>query len=328
MGWFDELFGFVESSPEHVRAQVVVEGETLRSLANGRRFGIGRLDTPRLAELQAACAGLPRRGPCTRREVVADVRALHRERGSAGAVFQVASQFNLLEMISPQVLPEQGITGYIKDLTQGPACALAAAPATLYRCHLVPVGGRPGQRADAQLDMLADLGAALPGGPHWRMQNGYVLADEAQLRRIAALLRGLEAEPLRGLLRVGVHADVEVVGAGHRVTQVYASALPVSYNHAPAALWEPFARLVLEAAYDATLCAAHLSAERSGCRTVYLTLLGGGAFGNPSAWILDAMTHAAARHAQSGLDIAVVSYGRSQPEVAAWCAAAPAVDTP
>ena len=43
-----------------------------------------------------------------------------------------------------------------------------------------------------------------------------------------------------------------------------------------AKLWEPLARLVLEAAYEATL----LAALRQGSRVVFLTLLGGGVFKN------------------------------------------------
>ena len=38
----------------------------------------------------------------------------------AGALFQVASQFNLLEMVSPDVTPEHGVSGYAHDLTLGP----------------------------------------------------------------------------------------------------------------------------------------------------------------------------------------------------------------
>ena len=47
-----------------------------------------------------------------------------------GALFQVASQFNALEMISPTVTPEEGATRYEHDRTQGPACAMAAGAAT------------------------------------------------------------------------------------------------------------------------------------------------------------------------------------------------------
>ncbi len=50
----------------------------------------------------------------------------------SGALFQVASQFNLLKMIGPSVTPEDGVTRYESDRTQGPACAIAAGAATIY----------------------------------------------------------------------------------------------------------------------------------------------------------------------------------------------------
>jgi hypothetical protein len=43
--------------------------------------------------------------------------------------------------------------------------------------------------------------------------------------------------------------------------------------------WEAFASLVLQAAYEATMFAAVLNAQR-GASNVVLTRLGGGAFGN------------------------------------------------
>jgi hypothetical protein len=65
--------------------------------------------------------------------VTGDVRQMHRSPENAGALFQVASQFNLLEMTSYNVTPEQGVTRYKDDHTQGPACAIAAGAATIYR---------------------------------------------------------------------------------------------------------------------------------------------------------------------------------------------------
>jgi hypothetical protein len=40
-------------------------------------------------------------------------------RGGEGALFQVASQFNALEMTGPSVTPEDGVTPYQGDHTQG-----------------------------------------------------------------------------------------------------------------------------------------------------------------------------------------------------------------
>ena len=57
--WFEELFGFVETSPEVVREQLRCEGTQLRSLANGAVFEAGRLETPSLAELRHVMSRAP-----------------------------------------------------------------------------------------------------------------------------------------------------------------------------------------------------------------------------------------------------------------------------
>ena len=83
------------------------------------------------------------------------------------SLFQVASQFNLLEMASPAMTPERGVDIYYNDPTQGegssdgpnrdvrlkyfrgtlkgPACSVCAIGATLYRNYFVPVGNREGR---------------------------------------------------------------------------------------------------------------------------------------------------------------------------------------
>jgi len=103
-----------------------------------------------------------------------------------------------------------------------------------------------------------------------------------------------EVDGLRQRLRIGVQWDtlVTIRGSTHTVTQAYCSALPVAYSRHSPDRWEPFARLVLEAAYETTLCAAVLNARSSGNNRVYLTLLGGGAFGNRTGWITDAVERA------------------------------------
>ena len=304
-GWFSRLMGFVERGPEHVRQRLALEGSTVRSLVNGAALDCGWLETPRLDELRALSRALPDLGPSCVSEVVGDVGAMHRDPRNAGALFQAASQFNLLEMVGPSVTPEQGLGIYSSDKTQGPACAIACGGGTIYRNYFAPVGGGLGQTADRQIDCLADLGAALGSG-HYSMRNGYALASRAGLEAIGRQLSDADAatqEQLRGLLRVGIQHDVQVVGTNHRVTQIYGSALPVAYREHGRRLWEPFARLVLEASYEATLLAAAIWQPTP----VYLTLLGGGAFGNDDVWIEDAVVRAVER--VRGLDIRIVSYG-------------------
>ncbi|MFT7464735.1 MAG: hypothetical protein ACI9EF_003094 [Pseudohongiellaceae bacterium] len=320
--WFEDLVGFPETNGDAVRSQLELQGELLHSRVNGSEHRCGRLELLSLAELRSRAAELDGTGSLTVREVVGDVQQLHALADSAGALFQAASQFNLLEMTSPSVTPEAGVGIYENDRTQGPACAVAAGAGTIYRNYLVPLGGQLGQTAARQLDALADLGAAL--GNHdsclWDMRNGYALASADGLAAINAQLTASTADKLdelRTKLRIGVQWDVEVTlpGAGHLVTQVYGSALPVAYGEPPTAQWEPFARLVLEASYEATLWAAVLNREASGNRRVFLTLLGGGVFGNRIEWILDAIERALRLAGDCDLDVGIVSYGSSNPAV-------------
>jgi hypothetical protein len=309
--WFRELTGLPNDRPETVRAGVVIQGDTLLFPESGRRLQAGKLATPMLADLPAPPVG-PRRIKVS--EVVANVTALHADPSNAGALFQVASQFNLLEMISPEITPDQGISRYSLDRTQGPACALACAAGTIYRNYLVPVLGRVGQSADRQLDMLADMGHALgnDGGAFWRMQNGYALPQRGGLAAVAARIALADRKVLTGRLRVGVQEATEVTlpGKGHLVHQVYASALPIAYANEPVADWEPFASLVLDAAYESTMAAA----LACGARRVFLTRLGGGAFGNPPEWITRAIASAVNLYQAADLEVCLVSHGRADPQ--------------
>ena len=316
--WFHTLTGFAETSYEDTRHRLEVTGERLRSTINGRSWAIGTLETPSLGELRAVAAPLlvaiP--GKLSVTNVSGDVRAMHRDRANAGALFQVASQFNLLEMTGPEVTPEMGVTRYQYDATQGPACAIAAGAATVYRNYFAPVDGGIGQRHDRQIDCLRDVGVALgnKGGALWTMRNGYALCTKDGLDaidgRLAALGEG-GVDDLRDRLRIGVHWSVEATeadGAPLLVSQAFCSGLPVSYTGVPRHLWRSFATLVLEGAYEATLWAAVLNAQRHASPLVYLTRIGGGAFGNDVAWIDHAMRRALRMVEGAALDVRIVSY--------------------
>lgn len=318
--WFETLTGFPEESPEQVRANISVDGNALKSHVNGKVLICGELETPSLAELRERVdSGGLRGGKISVREVVADVQGLHTDESNAGSLFQVASQFNLLEMMSPSVTPERGVGIYENDHTQGPACAVAAGAGTIYRNYFAIVNGRIGQSAVNQIDCLADVGTALGNsdGRLWEMRNGYALASHGGLVEISNRLRAAsenELDDLRRLLRIGVQWDTQVTikGSGHTVSQAYCSALPVAYSSHPPGLWSEFARLVLEASYEATICAAILNSMRNGNNRLYLTLLGGGAFGNETDWILGGLQRALNLYGHVDLDVAIVSYGSSK----------------
>jgi hypothetical protein len=320
--WFESLTGFREESYEATRARLRLDGQQLVSTVNGARYDVGRLRLVSLAELRQESSLVHGAETASLRleNVVADVRALHREPQNEGASFQVASQFNLLEMVGPDVSPEAGVGRYAYDRTQGPACAIAAGAATIYRNYLVDVDGEKGQTSERQLDAIQDLGAALGNadGDLWTMQNGYLLPSAAGLLTIDERLRSsdeAELDALRGLLRVGWHQAVEVSDrpveqSPHRVSQVFCSALPVSYCQLPKESWQRFACLVLDAAYEATFFCALRNAQHLGHRALYLTCLGGGAFGNEDAWIHAAIARAVGLFSSAPLDVKIVSYGQ------------------
>ena len=323
MTWFLDLTGFHETTAEAARAQLSHDGETLTSHANGRQFHAGPFEMASLQQLRERTAELGDAKPVRLQEIVADAGALHAAPASAGALFQAASQFNMLEMVGQHVTPEAGIAGYEHDRTQGPACAIACGAGTIVRQYFVPCGGGLGQTEERQLDGLADIGRVLGNDAHgyWTMSNGYALANTSGLMALNPVLTGMsgaERDALGARLRLGVQWSTEVTreAAGHRVAQVYGSALPIGYCTAPTELWEPFARLVLDASYEGTLHAARVNAEVTGNRDVFLTLIGGGVFANPVEWILDAIDRALGVRAASGLNVHIVSYGRSNPLIA------------
>ena len=146
MDWFEKLTGFRETDYEETRARLEVGDGKLRSRINGASYGIGDLELVSLQVLrERAKSGGNLPGRVKTSVVTGDVRRMHRAPENAGALFQVASQFNLLEMVSPDVTPEHGVTRYQSDPTQGPACAIAAGVATIYRNYFVPIQGSQGR---------------------------------------------------------------------------------------------------------------------------------------------------------------------------------------
>ncbi|MBZ9610834.1 hypothetical protein [Rheinheimera maricola] len=331
--WFKHLTGFTEQGAAQVQQMLSLENGVLTSRANGKTFQVGHLVTPTLADLKAESAAVMQSSafnaqPISVQEVIADVQSLHADPKNAGALFQVASQFNLLEMINPDVTPDMGVTGYENDRTQGPACAMACGGGLIYRNYFVPVNGEIGQTAERQLNMLDQFEQQLLPlvNEHakqsfeslWQMKNGYALPSAAQLKAINLTLEQLspaKIEELSGSIKIGVQYDTQVTlqNYSHLVSQAYCSAMPVAYSHQSSELWQPLASLILQAAYNATLAAAVINAQRTGNNQVYLTLLGGGAFGNTVEWIIQAIENANDFYKHSGLEIKIISFGRSKP---------------
>jgi hypothetical protein len=321
--WFKGLVGFDEISPQNVRENLTIEETRLKSNVNGRSFQFGTLEIPSLEELklQAAKINVPQ-GKIQVSEIVGNVQELHRDESNRNALFQAASQFNLLEMVGPEVTPEQGVDMYERDYTQGPACAIACGAGTIYRNYFVPLNQELGQSLHNQIDCLALVGKQLQKDKLllWEMRNGYALLNQEGLLNINAQIHKLsfqEREHLKGKLKIGIQWNTEVTisESKHLVSQAYCSALPVAYSQIESIYWESFARLILEATYEATLYTALINLNNTGCHKVYLTLVGGGAFGNDMGWIIDSLHSSLVKFKDSPLDVQIVSYGVSNQDV-------------
>ena len=316
MNWFEKLFGFAEQNPEQVRNNLKLENGLIYSVVNGQSYDPGIFQLPSLAELRKI--EMPQNQKITLSEAIGDVKKLHGEIDNDGALFQAASQFNLLEMASPNAVPENGVGIYDYDKTQGPACAIACGAGTVFRNYFVHVKGQIGQTADLQIDCLEDIEQFFQEGNSklWNMKNGYCFAYDQGLELIRKKMTALnsdEYEYLKGLLKVGIQheAAVTAFAGSSKVTQVYCSGVPVAYSGISSQAWEPFGKMILEATYEATFWAAINNMKKGRTNKVFLTLVGGGVFGNPDSWLYDAITLNLKKFENSGLDVIFVSYGSS-----------------
>ena len=329
--WFEKITGFEELAND-VHEKLTFSEDQIYSQANKRRLHVGPFETVSLNDLRERLSKKKQGKQSSVFEIVrGDAGSLHQSSQNNGTSFQVASQFNCLEMADPEFVPEDGVTIYQHDQTQGPSCAIAAGAGTIYRNYFHPVNGKKGQTEKNQIDTSKSLRAAIAKNLSvaeaalWTVKNGYLFAEEESLKEIDGHLNECSSEDLdtyRGLLEVGVHWDTQVtnepVSRNQRVCQVFCSALPVSYNLYSGGLWEKFAVMILESAYEATLSAARLNCAQTKANKVFLTMLGGGAFGNKERWILSAIARAVRVNQRAGLDIKLVSYSQPSPMLEAF----------
>jgi len=322
--WFRELMGFYEEDPDQVRANINIIDDRVISNVNQKEFIFGHLEILSLKQLISRSKSLDSfNSNISVKEVIGNIQDFHKAKENNGAFFQAASQFNLLEMASPSVTPERGVGIYEGDYTQGPACAVACGSGTIYRNYFVPVNGKIGQTANNQINCLDELGEELGNQNEklWRLQNGYLFTTSENLQKIIHEInkKSPEAyEKLKRKLKIGIQWNTEVTleGTENIVTQAYCSALPIRYNDiSKIDEWESFARLILEATYEATFYAALQNFERTGNNKVFLTLVGGGVFGNNKEWIMDSIKKSIMKFKNTPLDIRIVSYNNMDSDI-------------
>lgn len=316
--WFKNLTGFEEISCKNVKENIIVDGQNFISKVNNRTFQFGELKVVTLEKLRVQFVDKKFSGKIKVSEIVADVQDLHCNLNNENALFQAASQFNLLEMAGPHIIPEEGVDIYENDFTQGPACAIACGAGTIYRNYFAKINGKIGQTSNNQIDCLYDIGNELGNKELllWEMTNGYALISQKGILNINKQLSKLNDDErafLKGKLKVGIQWNTEVTLSTkkQKVSQIYCAALPVSYTYIEEFYWESFARIILEATYEATFYAAIKNLETYNSNKVFLTLVGGGAFGNDMGWIIESLVKVIEKFKNVPLDVRVVSYGKS-----------------
>jgi len=244
------------------------------------------------------------------------------------AVFQVASNFNGVEAISDNSTPDEDYfcTNYIYDRTQGPVASISAGPAAIARVHAGFF--HPDEKdhrvwwqtKDHQINFLDEL----PN--YFTLKNGYVHLEEEEDDEPSqqATIRVGEDFPdpdteysrYRELLKkakIGVHRGVQVT-YGHRngmdlekvednkkeqvIDQVFCAALNISqgqsgYVNRRNKFADVKTRFCLDLAYEGT----YLATTELKRKKLFLTLIGGGAFGNSRDVIHDAIIRAHQKYA-------------------------------
>jgi len=314
--WFKKAFGFRESSFESTKKLFNFDDGTLQINGQDNKcFHVGPFDLLSLEELRARLASnegsdslLENSRPLTFHNIRATTCDLHLAPENAGAVFQVASLFNCLELDAPDSSPTDSITDMGCQSTQGSACASACPAATVFRA-LFANGDGP------QIDCLSEVAQIVNNRrqKYWTMRNGFCMPSKDFKKINARFQEDIGyAEDIRKKLKVGIHWDTEVFGGDHRVAQVLCSAAPVSLGKCVKTDdWETFARTLLEAQFEATLTAAACLARDRGERVkVYLTPVGGGLLGNRVKWIAAALDRALTLLEAAPLDVHLVHMER------------------
>jgi hypothetical protein len=271
--------GFKEKNFFDTRKLLNYDGRILTSLVNNKKYDTGKFYLFNRYKFVRS-----NNGKTIVRIIKDDVKRLHILEENYGACFQVASQFNCLEMMNEYVTKFDGVGIYERDHTQGPACSISCGPATIARNYFYDI------------NLLDEFPKNL-----WKMKNGYCFPYKNKKH----LLNELD---LCNLINIGIQENTQVTTTENQfVNQIFCSALPMgylSYDYGNDKDIEDFAKALLEVQYDLTLKYAMMTKKKK----VYLTLLGGGVFGNDIEWIVEAIKKAIDNVLGKELEIIIVCY--------------------
>jgi hypothetical protein len=260
-----------------------------------------------------------------------DIGAMQADPKYRDAFFQVASNFNALELVSKNDQMTD-ITNYTKDLTQGPFASIAAPYALIYRHYYMFNRQYPNdptqwkQTPAHQINFLDKTDIPVT--------NSYVDFSKTA----PGAIKNFAVENIK----VGTHRDVrilfgympnlkqfeKVTDPRQKINQIFTAAVDFGSN------WKfktddkaiKIAKSILDAAYEGTIRVAFVthqdklaewdklggSGQIRPNNSVVLTLVGGGVFQNDFDWIADAIVKNKDFIVRSGMHVELVIFNASQ----------------
>ena len=284
---------------------------------SGVNYAVGDFSCLSKTELKALNKKQIKKGSISYEYVHGDITELLKTDIGEHDVVQAASQFNLLEMGYPGYRPENGISIYTNDGTQGPRVALSSPAGTFFRNYLI-FNGKP-QRGEnfksyKQVNTLSEVLEDLNIKEEDKSPSLSKIDDDAKKMIIIGkpspnmytyingyayinFVKDVDEKTLNDTmdkhLRVGIQWNTpDIVNKG-KLCQVYSSALPLSYYTYHGKNIDKLATSILTSTYKCVLEVAISKISESHPRiNVYLTAVGGGVFGNEFAWIQKALINA------------------------------------
>jgi hypothetical protein len=265
----------------------------------------------------------------------ADIKLIMSNKKQAeGGMFQAASQFNALECKNDQTSSynPRFFTMYKDDGTQGPTLSLTAIYSAIARRDCIYIKDDKKSQYEKPLNYLSEV-KDKNGNSYFNVNNGYFQSYGVSKEEFPKDSKTLEN--LRGKVKVVFQKDIpiihdtrarpfhEVMGLTERFEahQVFTAAMDISQStgkyamgKGPQATSDPYQKFkpyvpdendlrcvdfVLDAAYESSYLAAHYC----GAKTLWLTLVGGGVFGNPIENILKAIN---VNHERWGRGLSVI----------------------
>ena len=366
--WFSKIYGFhemINANTSNVNKSMSLLQLTINGrLHTGLTCGLGLGNTGNFdagiplykstsvllkeaeSNVRLRSSPTPEREMITYREINADAKLLHSNPHLAGSLFQVASQFNTLEMASPEHTPEMGITIYEHDRTQGPICAMACPTGTLYRNYFMMPGGGP-QTKTNQINTLETIinKFKTPEFPvNFVVKNGYILpATIADSNKLNTLLDNPRAlEEMANDVKYVIQEDVPVIlssnsRSSHSVSQIYCSGFPLAYcvdteyfsgllNQEQqqvinenggvkeyAYMNRNLIKMITTAMYTATLShAVNMTITQQKRVKVFLTPVGTGVFGADETFVKGIMGDVIRKYRHFPIDLYLVNFAKDQ----------------